>query len=284
VSTLTTIEKQRFEELLGMRTGYVLNFSDRTFGEFFRHDVGLNIDEPRFAVNGSSKAKRLRTFWDTETPNNVGKALEKLLEVWRYLNESSKNAKMEKLYLECMTTAARLLGRQIRQESEDDFLKKSYDAVSLKGLYLDSPLESVLLSRIQEAERCVRAGTHLSAVILCGSILEGVLLSAALQYPKRFNQATTHPKQKDSSRTKPVHEWSLANLIDVAHEVGAIRMDVKKYGHALREFRKVTIYLDVPVFLRRLVLLWKTSPSSRLIIHLLTCLRHCPMTGLAACI
>lgn len=237
MSTLTTIEKQRFEELLGMSTGYVLNFSDRTFGEFFRHDVGLNIDEPRFAVNGPSKAKRLRTFWDSETPKNVGKALEKLLEVWRYLNESSKNANMEKLYQECMTTTARLLGRQIRQETDDDFLRRSYAAVSFEGLNLDSQLEPILLSRIQEAERCIGAGAPLSAVILCGSVLEGVLLSTAIQFQKEFNQATSSPKQKDSGRTRPIQDWSLANLIDVAYEVGAIRLDVKKYGHALRDFR-----------------------------------------------
>lgn len=237
MSILTKIEKQRFEELLVMSAGYVLNFSDCSFGDFFRHDVGVNIDEPRFSVNGSSKAKRLRTFWDTETPSNVGRALEKLLEVWRYLNEPNSNAKMEKLYLECRTAAARLLGREIRQETEDDFLKRSYGTVSFKGLILDSSLESVLSSRIEEVECCVRAGAHLSAIILCGSILEGVLLAAALEYPKKFNQANSSPKLRDSGRTKPFQEWSLANLIDVAHEVGAIRLDVKKYGHALRDFR-----------------------------------------------
>lgn len=38
MANVTTIEK-----LFQMGSGYVLNFSDRTMGEFFRDDVRLNI-------------------------------------------------------------------------------------------------------------------------------------------------------------------------------------------------------------------------------------------------
>jgi hypothetical protein len=30
-----------------MGGGYVLDFSDKTFGAFFREEFGVNIDEPR---------------------------------------------------------------------------------------------------------------------------------------------------------------------------------------------------------------------------------------------
>lgn len=36
---------------------------------------------------------------------------------------------------------------------------------------------------------------------------------------------------------KQVQEWRLNELINVARDVGFLREDVKKYGHALREFR-----------------------------------------------
>ncbi|MCY4264958.1 MAG: hypothetical protein OXE78_08890 [Gammaproteobacteria bacterium] len=44
------------------------------------------------------------------------------------------------------------------------------------------------------------------------------------------------PKIKNGS-TKRFHEWSLAELIDVAFEVGILKFDVKKFSHGLRDFR-----------------------------------------------
>lgn len=42
--------------------GYVLDFSDRTFSHFFAAELGVDIDDPRFADQGGSKGKRLRRF------------------------------------------------------------------------------------------------------------------------------------------------------------------------------------------------------------------------------
>jgi hypothetical protein len=63
VAKLTTNEKEILEELFQMRGGYVLNFSDRTFGEFFRNDMALNIFDPKYNYASGSKANRLRGFW-----------------------------------------------------------------------------------------------------------------------------------------------------------------------------------------------------------------------------
>lgn len=42
--------------------GYCLNFSDRTFAEFFQDEFGVDIDADEFRRNGTSKMNRLRTF------------------------------------------------------------------------------------------------------------------------------------------------------------------------------------------------------------------------------
>ena len=55
-------EKQLFEKLFD-RDGYVLDFSDRTFKEFFS-DFNINIEDKKYYKNGTSKMKRLRAFWD----------------------------------------------------------------------------------------------------------------------------------------------------------------------------------------------------------------------------
>ena len=80
------------------------------------------------------------------------------------------------------------------------------------------------------------AGADLSAIILLGSMLEGVLLGAAQSNPKMFNQSSTAPKD-DNNKVLPHWKWKLADLIDSAHEIGMLKLDVKKFSHALRDFR-----------------------------------------------
>ena len=36
---------------------------------------------------------------------------------------------------------------------------------------------------------------------------------------------------------KRFHDWSLTQLIDTAHDIGVIALDVKKFSHGLRDFR-----------------------------------------------
>lgn len=42
--------------------GYCLNFSDRTFAQFFDDEFNIDIDQPEFRAGGTSKMNRLRTF------------------------------------------------------------------------------------------------------------------------------------------------------------------------------------------------------------------------------
>ncbi|MHC1700597.1 MAG: abortive infection family protein [Humidesulfovibrio sp.] len=62
MSDLTGSDRRRLEKLLGMGNGYVLNFSDRTFSDFFA-EYSVDIDAERFKVGGTSKANRMRAFW-----------------------------------------------------------------------------------------------------------------------------------------------------------------------------------------------------------------------------
>jgi len=54
------------DDAFDMHQGYVLNFSDRTFAEFFFDELQIDIDEEKYRINGGSKAKRLRTFLKIE--------------------------------------------------------------------------------------------------------------------------------------------------------------------------------------------------------------------------
>lgn len=80
MADLSTIDKQLLEKLLGMQSGYVLNFSDRTMGEFFRDDIGLDIYAKRFNYGSGSKANRLRGLWLKADNKLVANVTLKLIE------------------------------------------------------------------------------------------------------------------------------------------------------------------------------------------------------------
>lgn len=80
MATLKFREKNLLEEFLEMGGGYVLNFSDRTFADFFRDfDIGIN-DAPYVEGHSGSKANRMRSFWDRAPDLLVGKVLQELVE------------------------------------------------------------------------------------------------------------------------------------------------------------------------------------------------------------
>lgn len=76
-----SIDMMFLNDVFGMGGGYVLNFSDRTFSEFFREELQIDIDDPLYARNGGSKAKRLRCFLQTVDKPTVARALKAL---WAY--------------------------------------------------------------------------------------------------------------------------------------------------------------------------------------------------------
>jgi hypothetical protein len=106
-------------------------------------------------------------------------------------------------------------------------------------LVADPTLATILTFRWKEAQRCVAARAHLSAVVMMGSILEGVLLHKVESDLQRAYQAKAAPKDKPTGKPRPIHDWGLSAFIDVAHEVGWLQGDVKRFSHALRESRNI---------------------------------------------
>jgi hypothetical protein len=78
MSNLTGNDRIALEKALGMNSGYVLDFSDRTFHEFIWEHVARDIDEAVYSKYGTSKAKHLRAFWEVE-PDNVVSVLTRAL-------------------------------------------------------------------------------------------------------------------------------------------------------------------------------------------------------------
>ena len=119
--------------------------------------------------------------------------------------------------------------------TEDDFLKLSFN-VDISKIGLEPFLSQNISMRLREAEFCALGDAPLSAVVMIGSILEGILLGLAVMYPKDFNCSKSAPKNNEG-KVKMFPDWSLKDLIDVATEVGCLKLDVKKFSHFVRDFR-----------------------------------------------
>lgn len=80
MAKLSFIEKRQLESALEMGSGYVLNFSNSTLGEFVQECTGTDIYDSKYEANGTSKANRLRTFFALELDDVVGKLISELLD------------------------------------------------------------------------------------------------------------------------------------------------------------------------------------------------------------
>lgn len=96
------------DDVFEMSGGYVLDFSDRTFGAFFEEELAIDIDHARFRADGTSKAKRLRYLLKiSDTPTRV----RILNALWAYRSFSQRRRRVAELVPEAEAEFTRLLER-----------------------------------------------------------------------------------------------------------------------------------------------------------------------------
>lgn len=74
MSKVSIADKTFLEAALGMSNGYVLDFTNTSFAQFF-DDHGVDIYEEKYAEYGMSKASRLRSFWKLGSDTEVSSSL-----------------------------------------------------------------------------------------------------------------------------------------------------------------------------------------------------------------
>lgn len=118
---------------------------------------------------------------------------------------------------------------ELRPLPPPDFLK----------LKIEPGLGEILSDRWNESQKCLDSEAYLAAIILMGSMLEGILLAVFQKFPKEVNQSPQAPKDSKTGKIKYFAEWSLSEMINVSHDLRWIDLDVKKFSHSLREFRNL---------------------------------------------
>ncbi|OGC47487.1 TIGR02391 family protein [candidate division WWE3 bacterium RIFCSPHIGHO2_01_FULL_42_13] len=157
MATLSTNEKQVLEKLFQMGGGYVLNFSDRTMGEFFRDDVGIDIYSKKYIYGSGSKANRLRGLWLTADGKIIGKTVLKLIE---YIENQIliDNLKKEDFPVDRMT-AGKEIGEHLLGKKTDKKENKS------QATFKDGNINIVLQKDIfDHVQKLLNNGHYFNAV------------------------------------------------------------------------------------------------------------------------
>lgn len=244
MSNLTNLEKQIFEKLLNMRSGYVLDFSNNTFHDFIKTSVNIDIFDEKYekacdelGYLSYSKANRLRCFWDIESDFIVYKLLKELLEYYEYIYEDDYDDEKDWKLLE---KAKALINdsNSIETGSNDEeaFLEQEFEGIDISSLGLDENVVPIINSRIDEIKICLDNNATLASIFLIGSTLEGILLGFASQYPEKYGRANSSPKDK-KGKVKNFDKWNLNDFINVSFEIRFLEKDVKQFSHYLRDFR-----------------------------------------------
>jgi len=239
MSNLKAVDRQYLERLLNMGSGYVLNFSDASFEEFFKQ-FNIDIHGGKYNCYGASKAKKLRSFWDQESDVTVAMIMSEMLEVYQAEREIG-GLELERAIFDRLRAAlARISGALIEpnksEGSIDEFLEREFTIPNINKLPIEPQVAQVVESRLEEARRALKVDAPLSIVFLCGSVLEAVLIGTTQKEPKKFNHCNASPRD-DKGNVMLFHRWSLAQFIDVASAIGLLKTDVKKFSHGLRGFR-----------------------------------------------
>jgi hypothetical protein len=121
MSDLQASERIKVEKLLGMKNGYVSDFSNRTFRDFIIEYTGIDIYKPGYEARGESKANRLRNFFEVESNFNTARLIKALADYHKDYKQSTWDGlKKEEhaLYRECLRIAEKIESRSSIEDAD----------------------------------------------------------------------------------------------------------------------------------------------------------------------
>jgi hypothetical protein len=223
---ISPADMQVVERVLNMKTGYVLDFSDRTFDEFLAHEVEVDATAQRYSVDGGSKAKRLRRI----LPSLAGGQQAKLLRAFLKYRDSPSHAG--------------------RVDLLDDEWRKSYDKI-IQGLDRQvTDADNAYAATSWTGRRTIREQV---AIVrgLAPVALHEIDELASLVESKRFNDPIT----ADAVQCLRELHQQLGDLISVIDRgsmtreaIEAIEANRIKLIHYMAEGAKLTIVAPAMTF------------------------------------
>lgn len=225
------------ERVLNMKSGYVLDFSDRTFDDFIAHEIGVDATAPRYSEDGGSKAKRLRRIIHSLPAGQQARLLTALL---RYRDGPGRGSSVTALDNDWRRSYEEIISKLEQQVAEAD---DGYAASSWTGR-----------RTIREQVTIVRGLAPLAIRELddLASIIES----------KRFNDPIT----ADAIECMRDLHRQLGELISAVERGSMTREAVEeleknreKLNHLLTEGAKLTIVAPAMTFGVMHILAWITG-------------------------
>ncbi|MFC1725267.1 hypothetical protein ACFL4T_06545 [candidate division KSB1 bacterium] len=213
-----------------------------------------------FFINAGLKIHKVgnlsRNYWAIEQLkiyNNEKNSLKYIIERIAYPKEYADKPEAFKEILEKLNQILTLEGYKIIMEgitpkiieisaSIPEFEHKKIHYVNIipdfEKITNESTLSLILTERWKEIIKSLESSAHLSAIILMGSMLEGVLFAVVSQNQENANKVESAPKDR-SGKVKPFNDWTLENLINVCVDCGWLKHDRKDFNHTLRDYRNL---------------------------------------------
>ena len=100
-------------------------------------------------------------------------------------------------------------------------------------------MKKILEDRWTEIAACVTAKAPLSAMVMMGGLLEGILYAKVEKLPDKTAvfTAAAAPKDPTTGHPKKLKEWVLQNYLDVAKELKWITQTIHGIGDVVRDYR-----------------------------------------------
>ena len=120
-------------------------------------------------------------------------------------------------------------------EEREDRLKPINEK-SLFSFITDNKLRELIEKDWKEINSVFYAGAWKSCVLLCGSVLEGILINELSKVLQRANVEYQNQKKKNAPT---LDRWDLIDLVDVANKLNVFSKRTFYLTHAIREFRNL---------------------------------------------
>lgn len=138
MSKIRSIDMILLDDLFEMGGGYVLDFSNPDFSQFFANELNVNIDDPIYSATGTSKGKRLRYFLQKVDVPTVVKTLKSLWEYREAKRQHQGNAEwVMNAERRLVSLINRLEGKPDPTPSMDQQPKPTFDRKLLVALQED---------------------------------------------------------------------------------------------------------------------------------------------------
>ena len=160
MATISSKDRNLLTKYFQMDSGYVLDFSNRTFANFFE-EFEIDIEDEKYSLNysSSSKGNRMKGFWDLEDNQTVGNVLLGLIEHYDEQRANSYNGNQnhsDELRDKCLKIGNELVsgtynsdikpGARLAQQHKTTRPTKQFSQAELEDI-LVLPTESVQVTQ-----------------------------------------------------------------------------------------------------------------------------------------